>query len=297
MKPTVTQPPTSLVYITNFEKHLSESLDRTLQSPSHQIPEILSDSIRYSLLAPGKRMRPKLLLHCAEMIQLPFDAALPAAIALEMLHCFTLIHDDLPCMDNDDYRRGMLSNHKKFGESVALLAGDALMSMAMELFLESASALSQDAFLKGFQRFLTAVGPHGVIGGQAAEMQLSIHSTLQDLEKMHAQKTGALFTASLLIPTDFKEIHSSEEGAIALKLFAKELGYAFQIADDLEDSQQDNGKPLNILFYMPKDQACHSALKRLQHACDSLQAAWGGGSHALISTAQTVLQKIESYSQ
>ena len=121
----------------NIEQHLSETLERFFQTQEGFTPPHLQESIRYSLLSPGKRIRPRLLLASGQMLDVPHQALLPAAIAVEMVHCFTLIHDDLPCMDNDDFRRGIPTNHKKFGESLALLAGDSLMALAIDVFLES----------------------------------------------------------------------------------------------------------------------------------------------------------------
>ena len=117
----------------DLEQALAQALDRHLVSTDGRTPPNLEESIRYSLLAPGKRIRPRLALASARLVGLSPQAALPAALAVEMIHCFTLIHDDLPCMDDDDFRRGRPSNHKIYGEGLALLAGDALMMLALDV--------------------------------------------------------------------------------------------------------------------------------------------------------------------
>ena len=279
----------------NLEEKLRQALDRYLIKNDGSTPQHLAESIRYSLLSPGKRIRPRLLLECAEMLGLSLEAALPAALALEMVHCFTLIHDDLPCMDDDDFRRGMPSNHKKFGEGIALLAGDALMALAVDVFLDS--QVQSDRLLTGLRRLTWAMGPRGVIGGQAAEDLLHQNSQLEDLRQMHRQKTGALFSAALLIPKDFAGISDDSELGRSILAFADELGLAFQVADDLEDAdtpgegvQQD---PTSILFFQSKEEAAQSMRTALALAAENLLRHWGDRAQALTEISDEVIQKIE----
>ncbi|HAR43418.1 MAG TPA: hypothetical protein DCS07_12440 [Bdellovibrionales bacterium] len=272
-----------------FEALLASTLERFLAD----VPANLVEAIRYSLLAPGKRIRPRLALACSSMLGLDPRAARTIAIALEMVHCFTLIHDDLPSMDNDDFRRGLPSNHKKFGEAVALLAGDALLVVAFEVFSEALSLLQPEFFSAGLKRFCWAAGPRGVIGGQAAELLLHSSSTLNDLRKMHAGKTGALFMAPILIPADFAGLLRTDERFVSIENFAAELGQAFQIADDLVDAVQDAGKPLSILYFMPPEQAREKTATRLQRAASGLQATWGKQASGLLEISDQVLASLK----
>jgi geranylgeranyl diphosphate synthase type II len=272
----------------DFEQSLSSFLERRLGS---DVPENLAASIRYSLLAPGKRIRPRLALASAQMLDLNETAALAVAASIEMIHCFTLIHDDLPCLDNDDFRRGQPSNHKKFDEATALLAGDALMAMAFETLMEAQDHVDPRALLMGMKRLTQAVGPHGVIGGQAAESLLTPKSTLEDLHFMHARKTGALFEAALLIPKDLAGGFSDRNLPDELDLFAKELGSAFQVADDVLDADQDSGRsPTSILSYVGEAEARSTSFRQLTQACASLKSRWQERSRPLIEIAEEVLK-------
>jgi geranylgeranyl diphosphate synthase type II len=223
------------------------------------------------------------------MLGLTFEAALPAALALEMVHCFTLIHDDLPCMDDDDFRRGMPSNHKKFGESTALLAGDALMAQAIDTFMDS--QVEPQRLLDGLRVLVWAMGPKGVIAGQAAESLLDSNSSLDDLESMHRLKTGALFSAALLIPKNFAGISDESSLGRALIQFADELGLAFQMADDLEDHEV--SEATSILFYLSAEKASQRTIQKLQHASQALLEAWGPKAAGLKKIADEVILKIE----
>ncbi len=279
--------------LNQLENQLKDVLERHLSRSEGQAPPNLAESIRYSLLSPGKRIRPRLVFACAEMLGLPFSQVLPAAIALEMTHCFTLIHDDLPCMDNDDFRRGLPTNHKKFGESLALLAGDALMALAVEVFLDS--PLAPHPLLSGLKVLTWAMGPRGVIGGQAAEALLNSKSTFSDLRQMHAQKTGALFSAALLIPKEFAEISDDTFQGQLIRDFADKLGLAFQIADDLEDAAEKNqGKmPTSILSYVSAEEAWKFTKSDLTAATEKLIQNWGRSAQRLKIISDEVLLKTE----
>jgi geranylgeranyl pyrophosphate synthase len=279
-----------------MENSLEQVLERNLIKADGITPSYLAASIRYSFLSPGKRIRPRLLLATGEMLGLSQETLFSAAAALEMVHCFTLIHDDLPCMDNDDFRRGLPTNHKKFGESTALLAGDSLMALAIDAFLES--PVAPDRLISGLKRLTWAMGPRGVIGGQAAESQLNSTSQLADLRQMHQQKTGALFSAAILIPKEFAGIRDDEPQGIALTRFAEELGLSFQVADDLEDALDTTVKnealqPNSILYYLSPTEAAHITLKNLTQATESLERHWVKGSLPLKMISEEVVRKIE----
>jgi len=278
----------------DVDTYLKEALDRHLDKADGKTPSNLAEAIRYSLLGPGKRIRPRLLLACAEMVKISDQVAVPAAAALEMLHCFTLIHDDLPCMDNDDFRRGRPSNHKQYGEGIALLAGDALMALCVETFLDSSDHVPHPLLLRGLSRLIWAMGPRGVTGGQAAEALLSPQSKLEELSTMHEKKTGALFSASLLIPMDFAGIKEDSSQGVALELFAKELGLSFQVVDDLDDESEGvAADPKSILFYVDRKSAQNNTLMRLDAAIKSLSSNWGDAAVPLLQIATEVSKKLE----
>ncbi len=259
---------------TLVDSYLEEALQRHLERP--HVPVRLRESIRYSLFGPGKRIRPRLCLAAAKLMQLPEPAARAAAVALEFVHCFTLIHDDLPCMDNDDFRRGRPSNHRKFDEGTALLAGDALQTLAWEALIDAHPAVSAERVIAASRRFMETIGPRGVVGGQIAESTLGTNSRLEDLRRMHAMKTGALFEASLLIPMDLAGVLSAEPRGQALHAFARALGAAFQILDDLDDAIQDQARtPVNILYYLDESQSRALAQDELSSGLASLEKAWG----------------------
>ena len=265
--------------MTELDLSIRQITEHFLTRPDHPAPANLADAIRYSLYAPGKRIRPRLLLATAEMLGLRRESALPAAVALELYHCFSLIHDDLPCMDDDDLRRGLPSNHKKFSEGLALLAGDALLAMASEVFSECARDLPEtDRFFRAFRRFSGITGPGGVIGGQAAEMLMNEDSSLDDLMKMHRLKTGALFSGAILIPMDLAGIEEKSEAGKTLCDFAAELGLGFQIADDLEDAgpggeNQEDAK--SILSHLPVAEVRARFSASLGRASQDLVGRWG----------------------
>lgn len=275
----------------DLEASLQAALEKHLVGPDGKTPANLAESIRYSLLAPGKRIRPRLSLACAKMIGLSREAALPAALSLELLHCFTLIHDDLPCMDNDDFRRGKPSNHKVFGEAIALLAGDALMSLAVDCFLDSSAHADATLVIRALRRLNGAIGPRGVMGGQAAEALVREKPVLEDMRIMHTMKTGALFSAALLVPMDLGGIAEESPQGRSITYFASQLGLAFQAVDDLEDEGK-TPDPTSILYYLSADETRHQTREQLQAAMKGLSANWGAGAAALNAIADEVLQKV-----
>lgn len=266
---------------------IQSKLEECLLSTTVDVPKNLMESIRYSLLAPGKRIRPRLLLGCAHMLQLQTEQVIYAALSVEIIHCFTLIHDDLPCMDNSDFRRGKPSNHKQFGEGIALLCGDALMTLAWEIFLKT--PLEPKKILLGLQRLLQATGANGVIGGQASELLLKPSSTLNDLKKVHQKKTGALFSAAILISKDFQEIPDDSIQGKALIQFAKAFGLAFQIADDLEDQEN---SPTSITYYLSKEESKKLAKKEIEEAFSEIRKNWPDKYNCIDLMVQEILGKL-----
>jgi geranylgeranyl diphosphate synthase type II len=281
----------------DVERELSAALERRLRGRDGIAPPRLRESMSYSLLAPGKRIRPRLTLASGEALGLSSAATLPAALAIEMVHCFTLIHDDLPCMDDDDLRRGLPSNHRQFDEATALLAGDGLIAAAVETLLETSAHVAPERVLRALARLAWAMGPRGVVGGQAAETALSARSSLEDLRHMHAGKTGALFSAAVLMPLDLVGLEPFSARTKALERFAAQLGLAFQAVDDLEDADQD-AQPGgvghgNVLHYLTASQVRESSTRELRLSAQNLEVAFGASSTALISIADEVLARLK----
>ncbi len=204
----------------------------------------LKEAMLYSLTAGGKRLRPTLALAAAEILGTQPGEVIAFACAIEMIHTYSLIHDDLPAMDNDDLRRGKPTNHKMFGEAMAILAGDALLNLAYETMLKDALAGNSMAKLRAMEAVAGYAGARGMIGGQVIDLQAEGRRVdSQELTAMHRLKTGALIKA----PVEAAAIISGagEEQFAALSNFAANLGLAFQIKDDIldvEGSMEEMGK-------------------------------------------------------
>lgn len=219
-------------------KDLIEIVDQKLDEYMIvQTPEDLFKSMRYTVLLPGKRLRPVMCLETCRMLGGDYEKAIPTACAIEMLHAQTLIHDDLPCMDNDDYRRGQKSNHKVFGEAVAVLAGDALLTFAPQIILTKSKDLTAECKLKVLNEYHQYAGAYGVIAGQVIDIESEngkISGETKDVLKyIHLHKTSDLFKLS--IRTGAIIAGASDEQIEVLTEFAEKLGLAFQIADDVLD--------------------------------------------------------------
>jgi len=212
--------------------------------------------MRYSLLAGGKRLRPILCLATCELVGGDPAIAMPTACALEMVHTMSLIHDDLPSMDNDDYRRGRLTNHKVYGDDVAILAGDALLAYAFEFIAAHTQGVSADRILQVIQRLGRAVGAAGLVGGQIVDLasEGKPNVTLETLNFIHMNKTAALLEVSVVSGA---LLAGADDGALAqLTHYAQNIGLAFQIVDDVLDitsTQAELGKSIG------KDEAAQKA--------------------------------------
>lgn len=206
---------------------------------------LLGVSMKYSLLGGGKRVRPVLALACAQIVGGKPEGFVREACAIELIHTYSLIHDDLPAMDDDDYRRGKLSNHKKFGEAAAILAGDALLTCAFEL-LAQPLPIPAERQLRVIRETAHAAGWNGMVGGQALDtLNESGRNTLNEVESIHHKKTGALLVASARLGAILGG--GSEEEIAKLAEYASHLGLAFQVKDDILDiiGQSDVlGKPV-----------------------------------------------------
>lgn len=214
-------------------KHLIErKLDEYIPI---EYPEKIWESMRYSVLAGGKRLRPILCLEACKIISGEYKNAIPTACAIEMLHSQSLIHDDLPCMDNDDYRRGKLTNHKVFGEATAVLAGDALLSYAPQIILQKTpKAVPNEIILKVLEEYLISAGASKLIGGQVVDIDSEGKNIEQKtLDYIHQNKTGALFKLALRAGAILG--NANEKQLNTLTQFAEKFGLAFQIMDDILD--------------------------------------------------------------
>jgi geranylgeranyl pyrophosphate synthase len=213
-------------------REVEEFLEPLLAGSSSSDGGVLG-AMRYTTLAPGKRIRPAVLLATSEIYAAPRARALPVACAVELVHASSLILDDLPCMDDARMRRGMRANHQVHGEATAILAAFGLLNLAYGLLAGEATAPERNR-LEIARRLSDALGPAGLIGGQALDLKLAASRiTLDEMEKIHSRKTGSLFIASVSMGALLGGAPPAEERALVS--FAKNLGLAYQIVDDLLD--------------------------------------------------------------
>lgn len=222
-----------------FIRRSANRVDRALRGflPSASTyPRTLHEAMRYSVFAGGKRLRPALCLAAAEVFSPDPDVAVPAACAVECIHTYSLIHDDLPCMDDDDLRRGMPTSHKKFGEGVAVLAGDALLTIAFEI-LSSTPSRSRMPAAGMVRELAVAAGSRHLIAGQVADIEAEGQRVSPAaLRKIHRGKTAAMISVSLRLGG--MAAGAGQPALILLGAFGQNLGLAFQIIDDLLDVTQ-----------------------------------------------------------
>lgn len=200
------------------------------------VPPKLLEAMRYSLMGGGKRLRPVLVIAAAALYGLPAERVMPTACALEMIHTYSLVHDDLPCMDDDDLRRGRPTNHKVYGEALATLVGDGLLTMAFELLARQATlpAIPPTQVVRVVAEVAAGAGADGMVGGQVEDLEWEgRHADGPQLQRIHAMKTGALFQASLRAGAILGG--ASEPDLAALDRYAEQFGLAFQIQDDVLD--------------------------------------------------------------
>ncbi len=255
-----------------FEAEL-EKIARELLTDA---PVRLKESILYSLLGPGKRLRPRIVLAVARVLGLPSDIGARLAVVVEMVHAYTLVHDDLPAMDNDDFRRGRPTNHKVYGEATALLAGDSLALLAVDALLPLAGRLPPERFSALLGCLLDVAGARGVIAGQALESTIQRTGPVEDLWEIFRLKTGALFRAAIELPA----IAAGSTNPRNLGAFGEAFGIAFQIADDLEDDfEAARSTPHHVAAYLNPEVARSEALALLE----SVEARLGSGGSEILS--------------
>jgi len=299
----------------DIKPRIDQALDAIL-APSPGCPANLLEAMRYSALAPGKRTRPALVLLAAEAVacKLGFPSAamdpVPAACAIEMVHVYSLVHDDLPAMDDDDLRRGQPTCHKKFGEAMAILVGDALLTLSFETIAKNYPGNLAGACCLELAR---AAGPSGMVGGQVADLaaegrikDAAAPTTLEDLEALHRRKTGQLIVASLrlgaLVGSGCADLPETRKCLDDLTTFGESLGLAFQIIDDLLDvagSAEKTGKKVGKdaargkLTYpglLGMDESRKRA-DRLSREAVGVVSAWGGAGVGLIGMANRLLNR------
>lgn len=233
-----------------YLKIIEDKIEQYFRIPT--IPQkSVFEAMKYAICGGGKRIRPVLLMSVGEMLGADLDDCATVGLAIECIHNYSLIHDDLPCMDNDDIRRGRATCHRKFGESTALLAGDGLLNMAFEILSDSDNfrQLSGKSLLSIIKRLSAASGVYGMIGGQVVDLENENRSDVRidELEYMHKGKTGAIISAAAVCGALCAGLCQEDETVGMLEGYASELGLAFQIKDDILDVVGDEallGKPI-----------------------------------------------------
>lgn len=234
-------------YLTSRKAMVDKAIE-ALVPPATTFPPVIFEAIRYSLFAGGKRVRPILAIAAAEALGARIPALLPVASSLELIHTYSLIHDDLPAMDNDDFRRGRPTCHKVYGNAIAILAGDGLLTMAFEALSEPKrlASISAQRLVAITREIATASGVYGMVGGQVVDMASEGREIdLPTLEYIHTRKTGALIRAAVRVGALYAR--ASGKKLKALTRYGEMTGLAFQIADDILDitgTQEQLGKDI-----------------------------------------------------
>ena len=266
--------------IPEFKKSINDHL-KTILSKSDQSSEELSQAMKYSVMNGGKRIRPMMMLASAVAIDIDTQHVIPFATAIELLHSFSLIHDDLPCMDDDSLRRGQPTTHIKFGEATATLAADSLQSLAFELMAKAEFPESKNSQLELISMIANSIGSGGMAGGQSLDLD-SENKKLDpsSVENIYMLKTGKLLQASILGTTYFRAL--DEEKVSALKKFSESIGVAFQIQDDLIEAEGDIqiiGKSIDS--DKSKNKAAYPLLFGLDASKDRVDSLYQRASEAL----------------
>lgn len=286
-------------YLKQRQAQVEAALD---QSIAVSYPEKIYEAMRYSLLAGGKRLRPILCLATCELMGGSVDMAMPTACALEMIHTMSLIHDDLPAMDNDDYRRGKLTNHKVYGEDIAILAGDGLLSYAFEFVAANTRNVPAERVLQVICRLGHAVGATGLVGGQVVDLDSEGKPdiTEETLTFIHTHKTGALLEACVVCGGILAG--ATETDLKRLSQYAQNIGLAFQIVDDILDitaTQEELGKTAGKDIQAQKatypslwglEESKNQAQKLIQQAKAEL-ASYGESAQPLLAIADFIVSR------
>ena len=256
-------------YQTSSQDRVNAALERLFVAPAPELAR-LYEAMRYSVMNGGKRVRPLLTYAACEALGAAAEQANGAACAVELIHAYSLVHDDLPAMDDDDLRRGQPTTHKAFDEACAILAGDGLQSLAFSTLLDpQLNTLDAETRLRMVAGLALAAGPAGMVGGQAIDLgSVGIKLDQTALEFMHRHKTGALIEASVELGA-LASGHASADDLQALNLYARAIGLAFQVQDDILDVESDTatlGKRQGA--DIARDKPTYPALMGLQGAKD-----------------------------
>ena len=260
-------------YLENKKNIIDKALDEYLP-PEEKSPSIIHKAMRYSVFSGGKRIRPILALAAAELFGRDAESVLKAACGIELIHTFSLIHDDLPCIDNDDFRRGKPSNHKVFGEAIALLAGDALLVFGFDLIIKNSEVkeIKKQSILKLIKEISFYIGTENMLGGQVEDINLKNEDIKkEDLCNLYMKKTAALICLSIRAGAILSG--ANQKQLQALTKYGENVGLAFQISDDMLDimqDQRDMGKPNYANKYGIKESKSESE-RLIGEAKDSLK--------------------------
>ena len=283
---------------------LNEKIEKALKSyipPENVYVQKLYDAMEYSLMAGGKRIRPLLVLEFCRLCGGDVEEAMPFACALEMIHTYSLIHDDLPCMDNDDYRRGKLSNHKVFGEDIALLAGDALQSLAFKTATSHITEQNATRVARAVNNLAYYCGAEGMVGGQVIDLESEGKNVgIERLREMDRKKTGAIIKSAcemgcIIAGADENKIENA-------RCFGENIGLAFQIKDDILDvtaEQEKLGKPVGSDLENEKStyvsllgiEKCSELVQSLTHEALKNLEAFDGDSETLRKFALSLAER------
>lgn len=276
-----------------INRYLKETILQTSSLVSARFTPLL-DAMEYSLFGEGKRLRPLLMCASADYVGIPFEKILPAACAIEYIHTYSLVHDDLPAMDNDDFRRGKPSSHKKYGEATAILAGDALLTEAFARIFYLLPHFPHERVLKAAQVLGSYAGVGGLVGGQFLDISVDhTNMTLPELEFIHIHKTGALILSSVLMPGILSG--ADEKRVKQLRRYGEAIGLAFQISDDVLDSDPHQrysrgprSKPrASYSQFMGLSESRERLAQLIRTGIDALESA-GGSGEPLIAIAEFI---------
>lgn len=268
----------------------SPVVDRWLDDflpPADEPPTLLHQAARHLLFPGGKRFRPALAMAAAEAVGASSRVALPAAAAVELLHTYSLIHDDLPCMDDDDERRGVPTVHVKYGEAVAVLAGDALHSKAFEAVVTAMPEAGAERTALVVRDLAVAVGSRGLAGGQVDDVAPEADAfDVARIESVHERKTAALIAGA--VTAGARLAGASEQELVQLHSFGRDMGLAFQIADDRLDEGEDGG--CSLVYALGREAACERAEALLAAALSRI-AGWGERAEPLRELARFAVRR------
>jgi geranylgeranyl diphosphate synthase, type II len=285
----------------HYRRRVDSKLADILRA-DQEVPDRLLDAMRYSVLGGGKRVRPLLVYASGELVGAAEQELDAAAAAVELIHAYSLVHDDLPAMDDDDLRRGRPTTHRQFDEATAILAGDALQALAFEVLASDAKLTARpQAQVKMLRWLARAAGPAGMVGGQALDMAAEGQRIDErGLERIHRGKTGALIRASIMMPSELGSLSNDQRAN--LDAFAGDIGLVFQIRDDLLEVEQDTatlGKSAgsdsgNDKSTYPSTLGVEGARRRAtetqQRAVDALRT-FGARSDALLWLSEFILNR------